>query len=81
MGPTSWARLGAAVLRRPDLWATALRQGRRLAAPQWWRHAPFLPVPAPDYLRFRLQTMYGGESPTPEPADVLRWLEWARRAD
>lgn len=81
MGIAAWARLGAAVSRRPDLWLTALRQGRRMAPRAWWRHAPYLPLPAPDYLRFRLQTMYGGEHPVPAPADVVRWLDWARTAD
>ena len=53
--PRSWP-----CARHPSLWATAVRQALRLAAPGWWRRRPFLPLPAPDYLRFRLQTAYGG---------------------
>ena len=52
-------RAAVAVLRRPRLWPTALRQAFRLARPGWWRRPPFLPLPDPDYVRFRLQTAYG----------------------
>lgn len=77
--------LGAAVavagvlLGRPDLWWTALRQWRRLAVPAWWRRAPFLPLPDPDYLAFRLQTQYGEAGRVPEPGDLVAYLEWCRR--
>jgi hypothetical protein len=68
-----------AVLVRPWLWATALVQVFRLAAPGWWRRRPFLPLPDPDYLAFRLQTMYGGPGPYgAEAADVVAYLEWCR---
>lgn len=76
-----------AVLARPRLWATALRQAGRLAAPGWWKRAPFLPVPDPDYLGFRMETQYGSATHGPEPADLVAYLEWcqaeerARRRD
>jgi hypothetical protein len=70
--------VGWAVLRRPDLWTTALRQARRTAAPGWWRHRPFLPVPTDDYLRFRLLTQYGDADAAPEPRDAITYLEWCR---
>lgn len=71
--------LVAAVARHPELWVTALRQARRLAAPGWWRRPPFLPLPAAAYLRFRLQTAYGGEGTGPIPADdLLAYLRWCR---
>jgi len=69
----------AVVLRHPDLWATALRQARLLARPGWWRRPPFLPVPDPDYLRFRLLTAYGGDgSAAPDPSDLVAYLRWCR---
>lgn len=74
--------LGAApaVLRRPSLWVTAVRQVHRLARPRWWRRPPFLPLPDADYLHFRLVTMYGGSGDRPmSGADVVQWLEWCRR--
>ena len=69
----------AAVLPHPSLWPTAVRQARRLAAPGWWRRAPFLPLPAPDYLRFRMETAYGGAGDqAPVPEDLVTYLRWCR---
>lgn len=68
-----------AVLRHPSLWMTGLRQALVLARPGWWRHAPFLPLPDPAYLRFRLETAYGGHGDRPpEPGDVVTYLRWCR---
>lgn len=68
-----------AVLAHPSLWFTGVRQVRRLARHQWWRHQPYLPLPAPDYLRFRLETAYGGDGDRPpDPDDVLTYLQWCR---
>jgi hypothetical protein len=68
----------AAVLRHPSLWAVAVRQGLRLAPSGWWRRRPFLPVPDPAYLAFRLQTHYGDPRHDPEPEDLLDYLRWCR---
>ncbi len=70
-----------AVVRRPRLWPTALRQARRTAPARWWRRAPFLPVPGGDYLRFRLLTQYGDANATPDPGDAIAYLEWCRDWD
>jgi hypothetical protein len=68
-----------AVARHPSLWGTAVRQALVLAAPGWWRRRPFLPLPAPDYLRFRIQTAYGGDGDrAPEPGDLVTYLRWCR---
>ena len=78
-----WAVAAArAVARHPSLWPTAVRQALVLAAPGWWRRRPFLPLPAPDYLRFRLQTAYGGAGDrAPDPADVVTYLHWCRHIE
>ena len=68
-----------AVSRAPRLWLTAVRQVVRLAPSRWWRRWPPLPLPDRDYLRFRLQTMYGGEGRAPDPDDVLLYLSWCKR--
>ena len=68
-----------ALLRRPDLWSTAVGQLFRLATPGWWRRRPFLPLPDADYLAFRLQTMYGDPVHQPEPGDVVAYLDWCRK--
>jgi hypothetical protein len=75
-----WFGVARAVLRRPTLWATAARQGKRLARAQWWRRPPFLPIPAPAWLRFRFETQYGAEGGF-DPHDVVVWLAWARATD
>jgi hypothetical protein len=68
-----------AVARHPSLWPTAARQALVLAAPGWWRRRPFLPLPTPEYMRFRLQTAYGGEGDgAPEPSDLVTYLHWCR---
>lgn len=76
---TGWPATVAAVVRRPGLWSTAVGQARRLGRRRWWARAPFLPVPDRDWLRFRLETQYGDPAHPPVAADVVTWLEWARR--
>ena len=71
-------RAGVAVASHPSLWPTAVAQTFRLASPGWWRRAPHLPLPDPDYLRFRLQTQYGTADRAPEPDDLLTYLHWVR---
>ena len=72
-------RASLAVLPHPSLWAVALRQAGRLASSGWWRHAPFLPLPDPEYLRFRMETAYGGAGDQlPDPEDLVTYLRWCR---
>ena len=79
MSGGSSIRLVFGVLRRPRLWSTALAQGFRLAPRRWWSRAPFLPLPAREYLEFRLATQYGGgRRRSPEIRDVIDYLEWCR---
>ena len=73
-----WTSAAAAVLVRPRLWPTAVNQAFRMAPRRWWRRKPYLPVPDPAYLRFRLQTQYGTDSAEPSPDDLVAYLEWCR---
>jgi len=68
-----------AVAARPRLWPTAARQAARLTPRRWWRRRPFLPVPDRSWLRFRAETQYGDPDRAPDAADVVAWLQWARR--
>ena len=77
-GAGFWLRATLLVLARPLLWITAVRQALRLARRRWWTRAPFLPVPDPDYLRFRFETQYGANG-RPDPHDLVTYLEWCRR--
>lgn len=71
-----------AVLRRPSLWGTAVGQARRLAPRRWWARPPFLPLPDRAYLRFRLETQYGGAGDRRADAhDVVAWLAWVQAFD
>jgi hypothetical protein len=72
-----WFHVAWDVLRRPRLWATALRQFGRTIPRAWWRQRPFLPVPDPAYVRFRIETAYGAHG-SPEAPDVLTYLDWCR---
>lgn len=78
MNRPGWAAAILAVLLRPWLWWTALRQGLRLAGPRWWRRPPYVPLPDREYLRFRMLTAYGDPTAAPLPADLVSYLEWCR---
>jgi hypothetical protein len=73
----TWLLAAVAVVVRPWLWATALRQLLRVARRGWWRRPPFLPVPDPGYVGFRLETAYGPNA-APAAADLVAYLEWCR---
>lgn len=79
--PSDLFRLGIAVVMRPRLWRTAVRQSLRLARRGWWKTPPFLPLPSPSYTAFRIVTQYGTPTATPVTADVLDYLEWCRDWD
>ena len=66
------------VIRRPSLWPEALRTLVAFTPRDWWRHAPFLPVPRRTYLRWRMQTAYGSSDAAPVAADLIHFLEWRR---
>jgi hypothetical protein len=69
-----------ALIVRPWLWPPAVVAAVRLARRGWWRRWPPVPLPDPDYWRFRMVTAYGGEGDRPPTVeDVVAYLEWCRR--
>jgi hypothetical protein len=78
-GASFWVRAAVLVLARPELWWTALRQALRLAPRRWWTRPPFLPLPDPDYLRFRFETQYGADGRA-DPRDLVEYLQWCRQS-
>lgn len=44
----------------------------------WYRVSPFLPLPPPEYVRWRMYTAYGDEAAIPPVHDVLRFARWRR---
>ena len=72
-----FAVLGA-VLVRPSLWATAVVEAKRFVPDDWFRQTPFLPLPDPKMLRFRVATQYGDPEARVVVGDVLAWLRWCK---
>jgi len=67
------------LLRHPSLWPHLLSAAWRFRRRDWYRRAPFLPLPSPAYLEWRLHTAYGEEGRAPRPDEVGRYLRWTRR--
>jgi hypothetical protein len=73
---SSWLRLSASLawrgLRNPRTAAALVRVGWRFRRRDWYRRFPFLPLPATDYLRWRMYTAYGKSDIVPPTDDVVR---------
>lgn len=70
--------VAGAVLLRPSLWATAVVQVKRFVPDDWSRQPPFLPLPDPRMLRFRVATQYGDPEARVVVGDVVAWLRWCK---
>jgi hypothetical protein len=79
----SWPKLSAVLFWRgivsPATGIALVRVGWRFRTRGWYARFPFLPVPARDYLRWRMYTAYGDETFVPPAADVIRYARWAAR--
>jgi hypothetical protein len=79
----SWTRLtlslGWRAARQPPLAAALLRVAWRFRARGWYRRFPFLPLPAREYLRWRMYTAYGDANAVPPAEDVAKYARWAAR--
>jgi hypothetical protein len=77
----SWTGLMATLVwrsvRDPRTAAALLRVGWRFRARGWYRRFPFLPLPARDYLKWRMYTAYGDENVVPSADDIVRYSRWA----
>ena len=67
-------------LRDPALAADLLRVAWRFRSRSWHRRFPFLPLPARDYVRWRMYTAYGDHDAVPPVNDLVRYARWARHA-
>jgi hypothetical protein len=65
-----------ALLRKPSLWLTSIRQIFILAKSRWPLIPPFLPFPSNDFLEFRIITYQGESEKLPEVDVVITWLTW-----
>lgn len=79
----SWLGLGATLawrgMRNPRTGIALMRTGWRFRSRHWYRRFPFLPLPAREYLRWRMYTAYGDAQVVPPPDDVVRYARWAVR--
>jgi hypothetical protein len=66
-------------LRRPWLVPAILGMGWAVRRRNWFRIPPFLPLPDPEYLRWRMETAYGDANATPPYKETLRYLRWSTR--
>lgn len=71
-----WLPPAIGVLRRPDLWPTAVRQGVTLLPLDWKSSRRLLPDRS--YLKFRSLTQYGSADAVPTGPDVVSYLSWCR---
>jgi len=80
-----WARLLVTLTiraaLRPRLAADLLRVAWRFRRRGWYRRFPFLPLPATEYVRWRMHTAYGDYAAVPPARDVERYAQWAVRDD
>ncbi len=70
--------LSARALVNPRVALDLLSLAWAMRARDWYRRAPFLPVPPLEYTRWRLYTAYGDERAVPPVSDVLRFARWRR---
>jgi len=76
----SWSRLvvtlAARAVVRPSVAVDLLRVAWRFRRRNWHKHPPFLPLPARDYVRWRMYTAYGDYDAVPPAEDVIRYARW-----
>jgi hypothetical protein len=71
-------RLLPRALANPRTAMALLRVLWRFRRNRWWARFPFLPLPARDYVRWRMYTAYGDHDALPPLEDVIRYARWAR---
>lgn len=72
-------RLLPRALVSPTLAIALFKVFWRFRRVRWWARAPFLPIPARDYVRWRMYTAYGDHDAVPPVEDVVRYARWAAR--
>lgn len=82
MPGATWSALALRLTRRaalrPRLALDLLRTAWAFRRRRWWARPPFLPLPDPTYLRWRMYTAYADEDAVPPLDDVIRFARWRR---
>lgn len=80
--PASWtslyAKLALRALTSPRLAVDLARLAWSFRRRDWYRRPPFLPLPPPEYMRWRMFTAYGEADAVPPVEDVVRFARWRR---
>jgi hypothetical protein len=72
-------RLAWRGLLNPRLGVDLLKAAWAFRQRDWWKRPPFLPLPDPPYLRWRMYTAYADENAVPPLDDVIRFARWRRQ--
>lgn len=76
----SWPRLVLALAGRallsPSLAIDLVRVAWRFRSRRWLTRFPFLPLPAREYVRWRMMTAYGSADAIPPAEDLIRYARW-----
>ena len=76
--PALTVRLALRALVNPRLALDLVRLVWSSRARDWYRRAPFLPLPPREYVRWRMFTAYGDAAAVPPLDDVIRFARWRR---
>lgn len=77
--PALMLTLTARSAANPAVGVALLRVAWRMRRRDWLLRFPFLPLPDPTYMRWRMYTAYGDEGAVPPADDVIRYARWATR--
>lgn len=72
-------RLALRCVSHPSLAIDLLRVAWRFRSRDWYRRPPFLPLPDPTYMHWRMYTAFGDGNAVPSADDVARYARWASR--
>ena len=65
------------ILGQPRALPIVVRASWKLRRRQWWRHAPFLPLPSRAYWEFRMNTARGTSKGLPSAQEILDAATWS----
>lgn len=72
-----YRRLFGLALARPGLWRAMAGAAWAFRAKGWYRRPPFLPLPSPDYVAWRMETAYGDPGAAPPAGELAGFLAWS----
>jgi hypothetical protein len=79
MNGVSLRELALHLARHPDKVPVVAVAAWRLRAQNWWRHAPFLPLPDRRYWAFRVVTANGSAGAAMSAAAIVDTATWSSR--